>query len=94
MAKALYPNIESNIVLYYLRGLNTYSRNYNYLTAVVSLSNNKIKYLTPASEYKIKSYYLDYEKALNRLLGKLVIEYTNRFNIPPSENTDLIQLGF
>jgi len=93
IAKALYPNMESNIVLYYLRGLNTYSQNYNHLTTIVSLGNNKIKYLIPTSKYKTKSCYLNYKKALNRLLGKLVIKYTDRLNILPSKNTDLIQLG-
>ena len=86
--------MESNIVLYYLRGLNTYSQNHNHLTAMVSLNNNKIKYSIPTSKYKTKSCYLDYEKALNRLLGKLVIKYTDRLNVPLSKNTNLIQLRF
>jgi len=85
--------MESNIVLYHLRGLNTYSQNYNHLTTIVSLSNNKIKYLMPISKCKTKSCYSDYKKALNRLLSKLVIKYTDRLNVPPFKNTDLIQLG-
>jgi len=82
--------MESNIILYYFRGLNIYSWNYNHFTTIVSLSNNEIKHLMPASEYKTKSCHLDYEKVFNRLLGKLVIKYINRLNVPPSKNTNLI----
>ena len=58
---------------------------------MVFLGNNKIKHLTPASEYKTESYYLDYKKALDRLLGKLITKYTNK-HILPFKNIDLIQL--
>ena len=59
---------------------------------MVSLSNNKIKHSMPTSEYKTNSYHSDYKKALDRLLGKLVIKYIDKLNILPSENTNLIQL--
>ena len=90
IARELYPNMEFNIIYYCPRDLDTNCRDYSYLIAAVSLSNKKRKHLTPTTEYSKLSYYLNYEKALYKLYGKLINKLTDRLNGLSSKNIDLL----
>ena len=89
IARELYPNTKFNIIFYHPGGLDTSSRDYSYLTAAVSLNNKERKYLTPTTDCKKLSYYLDYNKALYKLFYKLIKEL-NRYDVLPTKKIDLL----
>ena len=66
---------------------------HTYLTAALFFSNNnKKKYLTPSSKYRVINYYLEYDKALYKLFKILITKFTIKYGTSP-KNTNISPKG-